>query len=124
LPTESKAGIASAAVIIAAIVAVTYLLLSWRRVTKRETVQATTHGYVKAELPGEGIPPTKLDESTGFREADGFSIPPEADNSNVRAELEGESNIREELESDWTGWEVPASLKVDYLGIDYDVRQI
>jgi hypothetical protein len=112
LSTGAKAGIVSAAVIITAIVVVTCLLLFRRRGKKQEIIQPTTHEYFKAELSGEGIPHTELDGSAYVREADGFSVPPEADNSNVRAELEGASNARVELESDWTGWEAPASPKI------------
>lgn len=44
-----------------------------------------------------------MDETAAMREADGYSKPPEMDNTNFRAELE----------SDWMGWEAPALLEVE-----------
>jgi hypothetical protein len=80
----------------------TLLLLHRRRARKGKASQTTLNNvYTKAELPGESKPYVELDEATAFQEADGFSKPPEADNSSFRAERE----------SDWTGWEAPAFLE-------------
>jgi hypothetical protein len=104
LSTSARAGIASAIAIAAVIAIATLLLLHRQRARKRKTSQETLDNvYTKAELPGESKPYGELDEATAFQEADGFSKPPEADNSNIRAELE----------SDWTGWEASASLEIE-----------
>jgi hypothetical protein len=58
---------------------------------------------MKAELPGESKPYLELDQDTSYYEASGLGRPFEADHSNVRAELE----------SDWTGWEASALLEVE-----------
>jgi hypothetical protein len=104
LSTGVKAGVASAAAIVAVFIIATLLLLYRRRRKKQNTVQPTVdEPYMKAELPGESKPYLELDQDTSFYEASGLGRPLEADHSNVRAELE----------SDWTGWEAPASLEVE-----------
>jgi hypothetical protein len=104
LTIGAKAGIAAAvAIIVAAVVAIVFLLYR-RRERKQEISQLKVDNvYTKAELPGESKPHVELDEAAGYQEADGSGRPLEADNSNVRAELE----------SDWTGWEAPALLEVE-----------
>jgi hypothetical protein len=86
LSPSARAGIASAIAIAAMAVIATLLLLHRRRAKKRKTSQQTLDNvYTKAELPGESKPYVELDEVTAFQEADGFSKPPETDNSNFRA---------------------------------------
>lgn len=104
LTTGAKAGIASAATIAVVVIFVMIFFLYKRRVKKQQAPQPTFgDGYTKAELPGESKPYVELDEAAGYQEADGYGRPLEADSSNIRAELE----------SDWTGWEAPALLEVD-----------
>lgn len=79
-----------------------YWMLQRRR---RKNVQAisTTEEPItgKAELHSESKKVPELSQDATLHEAGGFAKPPEADNANIRAELE----------SDWRGWEAPVSSR-------------
>lgn len=55
----------------------------------------------KAELHSESKKIPEMPQDATLHEAGGFAKPAEADNANVRAELE----------SDWRGWEVPVNSR-------------
>ncbi|KAJ8109693.1 hypothetical protein OPT61_g7276 [Boeremia exigua] len=104
LSTGATAGIASAAAILAVAIIAILIFVYRRRAKKQNTVQPTAdEPFMKAELPGGSKPRVELDQDNEFHEASGVGRPLEADHSNVRAELE----------SDWTGWEAPALLEVE-----------
>lgn len=82
--------------------ALVYWILRRRRrknvQTKPPMDEPITH---KAELHSESKKIPELAEDAHLYEAGGFAKPPEADNANVRAELE----------SDWRGWEAPVNSR-------------
>lgn len=77
-------------------------LLIRRRRRKRSLHDASFDIGQKAELPGEGKVLPEMSHEGAVHEAHDSSKPPEAGNT-----------VRAELETDWTGWEVPALLEVD-----------
>lgn len=82
--------------------AITYWMLRRRRRKNVQAVQPVEEPLAgKAELHSESKKIPELPEDATLHEAGGFAKPPEADNANMRAELE----------SDWRGWEAPVNSR-------------
>jgi hypothetical protein len=103
LSVAAQAGIGVGVGVCAIALILAILIFRRRRRSMKEAHPETDNAFVKAELPGVGLPRPEKDGTEGLQEADTVSKPPEADASNVVAELE----------TDWTGWEAPALLEIE-----------